>query len=349
MDTEVIFADTFPIIPAKEKYIDPISPRDDFESVPNFIGQYVQGTTMQSALFRTDVENIARMEIIKGNPGGLDYGVYIVFKDSSNARYASIVGDGSSNLHIHTVDAGGIAEVNQNEGTALTCVKAGVIVGQVGSALATTATDGFLYIPTSAGLPTGVPTAATGHVALEYDTTNDNLKIYNGSWKTVGARPKLDIVTTDVVVSNTAVETTLWSKTVPGGTLGTNNGIHVKLFADVYGSLSESVTFRIKYGATTMLTITEQAANVGSPNITLDFYLLAAGATNAQKMFNLFMMHRSDGDLAGSNDTPITSSGADTAAEDSTLDKTLAVTVDFITASASNNITVTAVVAEIIQ
>jgi len=50
------------------------------------------------------------------------------------------------------------------------------------NALATNTTDGFLYIPTSAGAPTGVPTAYTGKVALEFDTTNNDLYIYDGAW-----------------------------------------------------------------------------------------------------------------------------------------------------------------------
>jgi hypothetical protein len=53
------------------------------------------------------------------------------------------------------------------------------------AALATTATDGFLYIATCAGAPTGVPTAFTGRVAMIYDTTNNNFYIYNGAWKKV--------------------------------------------------------------------------------------------------------------------------------------------------------------------
>lgn len=62
--------------------------------------------------------------------------------------------------------------------------KGSVVVGTSG-ALATNATDGFLYIPTSAGAPTGTPTTQTGTVALQYDTTNNNLYVYNGAWKKV--------------------------------------------------------------------------------------------------------------------------------------------------------------------
>ena len=53
------------------------------------------------------------------------------------------------------------------------------------AALTTTATDGFLYIPTCAGAPTGVPRTQTGTVALVYDTTNNKLYVYNGAWKQV--------------------------------------------------------------------------------------------------------------------------------------------------------------------
>lgn len=57
-----------------------------------------------------------------------------------------------------------------------------VVIGDNTSALSTTATDGFLYIPTCAGTPTGVPTAQTGTVAMVFDTTNNKLYIYDGGW-----------------------------------------------------------------------------------------------------------------------------------------------------------------------
>lgn len=72
--------------------------------------------------------------------------------------------------------------------TAAALTVAGVVNGQLPSvvlgsaALGTTATDGFLYIATSAGPPTGVPTTFTGRVALDYDTTNHKLWIFDGSW-----------------------------------------------------------------------------------------------------------------------------------------------------------------------
>lgn len=46
-------------------------------------------------------------------------------------------------------------------------------------------TDGFFYIPTTAGAPTGVPTTKTGFVPMVYDTTNEEFYIYNGAWVSV--------------------------------------------------------------------------------------------------------------------------------------------------------------------
>lgn len=51
--------------------------------------------------------------------------------------------------------------------------------------IANAATNGFVYLRTVAGAPTGVPTAITGHAATLFDTTNSKLWVYNGSWKGV--------------------------------------------------------------------------------------------------------------------------------------------------------------------
>ena len=58
-----------------------------------------------------------------------------------------------------------------------------VVVGS--DALATTATDGFFYIPTCAGTPTGVPTTKTGRIPMVYDSTNNKFYMYNSGWKSV--------------------------------------------------------------------------------------------------------------------------------------------------------------------
>lgn len=54
------------------------------------------------------------------------------------------------------------------------------------AALATSATDGFLYVPSSAGAPSGTPTSYTGRVPMDIDTTNERVYFRIGSnWRYV--------------------------------------------------------------------------------------------------------------------------------------------------------------------
>ena len=48
--------------------------------------------------------------------------------------------------------------------------------------LATTATSGFPYIPSCAGVPTGVPASYSGCAPLVVDSTNNDLYFYSGGW-----------------------------------------------------------------------------------------------------------------------------------------------------------------------
>ncbi len=70
-----------------------------------------------------------------------------------------------------------------NGATALTLDATSNVVAN-NAAIATNASNGFLYIATCAGTPTGTPTAMTGRVPLVYDTTNHQFWIYEGgAWK----------------------------------------------------------------------------------------------------------------------------------------------------------------------
>jgi hypothetical protein len=70
-------------------------------------------------------------------------------------------------------------------GTAPNVFAGSTVVGT--DALATTATSGFLYIPTCAGAPTGVPAGFTGTVPIVFDTTNNKLYVYDGAWLSTAA------------------------------------------------------------------------------------------------------------------------------------------------------------------
>jgi len=67
------------------------------------------------------------------------------------------------------------------------------VVGKL-SALALAATDGFLNISTTPGAPTGTPTAYTGKVPMVYDTTNDELYVFNSGWNSISPATPSSIV-----------------------------------------------------------------------------------------------------------------------------------------------------------
>jgi hypothetical protein len=53
--------------------------------------------------------------------------------------------------------------------------------------VATSATNGFLYVPTCAGTPTGTPTAKSGYAPIMVNTTNNKLYFYSGGqWRDAG-------------------------------------------------------------------------------------------------------------------------------------------------------------------
>ncbi len=61
-----------------------------------------------------------------------------------------------------------------------------IVFNGSGTALATSATVGFPFVPTCAGTPTGVPAATyTGALPLVLDSTNSILYFYNSGWKGV--------------------------------------------------------------------------------------------------------------------------------------------------------------------
>lgn len=55
------------------------------------------------------------------------------------------------------------------------------------AAIATNATNGFLYVPTCAGTPTGTPTTYTGRAPIVVNTTDNKLYFYSGgAWRDAG-------------------------------------------------------------------------------------------------------------------------------------------------------------------
>jgi hypothetical protein len=99
----------------------------------------------------------------------------IKFKLNSTQRW--LVGNPASDA--------GLGFINASTQTKLYLDQTGSLVVNH-AAIATNATDGFLYIPSCAGTPTGTPTSFSGRVPIVVDTVAHKLYFYDGSWRDAG-------------------------------------------------------------------------------------------------------------------------------------------------------------------
>ena len=98
----------------------------------------------------------------------------VCIRDDSSSSPTFNFGRNGTNDHVFQFQNHGASSTPLTVNTAT----GSVIVGS--AALARSATGGFLYIPTCAGVPTGVPTAQTGTVPIIYDTIDNKLYVYRG-------------------------------------------------------------------------------------------------------------------------------------------------------------------------
>jgi hypothetical protein len=150
--------------------------------------------------------------------------------------------------------------------------------------------------------------------------------------------PAASLVTTldkDVAVAtvtNTTTETTVYSFSVPGGTLGTNDAIRMTLVGSWVNNTGggDTVVIRVKYGATTIFSYTYNPTN-GSYGVNLETFLSALNATGAQVANSRFTAVQG---LTGAGAVPTDILGTHaTIAEDSTAAKNLVVTAQLGTAT----------------
>lgn len=147
----------------------------------------------------------------------------------------------------------------------------------------------------------------------------------NSGVETVGG----DSATLDVVSS--VAETTVWTKSIPGGKLGTLNTLWVRLYFSYFNNTGggQTTTIKFKYGGTTVINQAPSIVNNASRRYGfIDVWFKNAGATNSQKAH--FVAHEQTLVASG------IAVGTDaTSAENSTIDKTASITIQHGLSNAS--------------
>lgn len=149
--------------------------------------------------------------------------------------------------------------------------------------------------------------------AMMNEQVRDNETYLKGRTDVADYRQILAHSTTVVSQTGDTSEHTLYTYSVAGNTLGTNKAIRLRVVLTDYDT-GTATTFRVKYGSTTMATMTPGSATGTTKVGVLDFILIAQGATNAQRGL-------------GQYNAGYFASSTATATEDSTAAKNLVVTM----------------------
>lgn len=140
-----------------------------------------------------------------------------------------------------------------------------------------------------------------------------------------GGNGLLNQTTTPVDVTNTDAETTVYTFTVPGGSLSTNQYLeYIGEFKVTSLLTPPSITIKAKYGAA-VVTVAALAilASITDVPFTLKVKVYAIGATNVQKIVCELL----EGGVVVA-DTTATILKAGAGSEDSTADKAFAITIE---------------------
>lgn len=106
--------------------------------------------------------------------------------------------------------------------------------------------------------------------------------------------PLVYLIVTGVSIVSSTAETTLFTTSIPGGTLSTGNALRFRMyFHTMELTDTKTATFRLKYGATTMvtfvLTYDGTAGQLIVGNGILEGYIFANASASAQKAFLLLL------------------------------------------------------------
>lgn len=151
------------------------SPGDKLQLVGRMLIGAVNSTTADTGIDFLDSSNTGGFTL-----RWLDSGGFVAGITQYSSNHATLAG-------VMQANNGGGYRWFTNGVERMRITSAGNVVAGGSVALATTATDGFLYVPTCAGTPTGTPTAITGMAPIVINTTNNKLYFYSGgAWRDAG-------------------------------------------------------------------------------------------------------------------------------------------------------------------
>lgn len=142
-------------------------------------------------------------------------------------------------------------------------------------------------------------------------------------------------------VTNTAAETTVYTYTVPGGTLSTNKMLRITLIGDSLNNTGGGVnlTVKLKYGATTILSTgaTSIGADASRRMVVFTAVLGAQNSASAQTAWGEFKQAAggAGGTMAAFSGSAVILEGLGTATENSATDLALAITAQWASANAN--------------
>ncbi len=169
----------------------------------------------------------------------------------------------------------------------------------------------------------GVKTFSSIPVGPASDPSTGN-QLTRKDYVDVVASKKISIVIADVTITNTATETNLISVSIPADTLGTSNGVRVRLFIVEFDSVTSTTTLRFKYGGTTLVTLVMSTAPaIANLSGYIDILLLSGGSTGSQE--GSASVSLIEGKFGTDNEI-LWDSGVGTSSEDSTGALNLVVT-----------------------
>lgn len=163
------------------------------------------------------------------------------------------------------------------------------------------------------------------------------------SWESLNV---IDRETAQLDVQGTAAETTFYSVTIPGGTLGVDRGVFIHIVADHWNDtgVSQSFTPRFKYGGATMFddatqTLADAGASPPRRSVIFEAWLYGYITTGAQLSQMTMRISNATAPTAGIGDIGATGGGLGvihgTSSVDSTVNQTLELTIQHSASSAS--------------